>query len=159
MKRACVAIVDAAHARFFRYSDDNGRPALEEIADRVSPGRQAHGRFADPSARGNGSTAPRSATDDHRTDHIDELDSRFAREVVAEASRLVREDKFAHLIVVASPKMLGRLRIELVSLRRTGIAIDEIPQDLTRLTSPQVHDHLAALHVIDPRPGAQLRVR
>ena len=158
MKRACVAIVDAAHARFFRYSDDKGRPALEELADRVSPGRQAHGMFADDH-RGNSSTGPRSATDDHRTDHIDELDSRFAREVVAELSQIVRDNKFAHLIVVASPKMLGKLRIELVSLRRNGIAIDEIPQDLTRLTSPQVHDHLAALHVIDPRPGAQLRVR
>jgi len=159
MKRACVAIVDAAHARFFRYIQDEGRAGLEELADRVSPGRQAHGMFAERPSRGNNAGPRASTMDDHRDDHIAELDTRFAREVVAEVSRIVRDDNFGHLIVVASPKMLGRLRVELAALRRSGIAIDEIPQDLTRLTSPQVHDHLAALHVIAPRPGAQLRVR
>jgi len=161
MKRACVAIVDAAHARYFRYiRDDEGQSSLEEVEDKVSPGRQAHGMFAERPSRANsaGPGMPRASTlDDHRADHIAELDTRFAKQIVEDLERIVRDENFAHLIVVASPKMLGRVRVELVALRRSGIAIDEIPQDLTRLTSPQVHDHLAALHLIDPRPGAQLR--
>jgi protein required for attachment to host cells len=161
MKRVCVAVIDAAHARYFRYvRTDAGHSSLEEVADKVSPGRQAHGMFADKPSRGNspGVGVPRASTlDDHRTDHIAELDTRFAKEIVADLTRIIRDEEFAHLIVVASPKMLGRVRPELVALRKSGIGIDEIPQDLTRLTSPQMHDHLAALHVIDPRPGAQLR--
>lgn len=160
MKRTCVAIVDAAHARFFRYTrDEDGRTELQELVDRVSPGRQAHGRFTERPSRGAGNGAGIANThDDHRADHLAEADTRFAREVVAELSEIVAAEGFMHLIVVASPKMLGRLRVELAPLRR-GVSIDELPQDLTRLTSPQVHDHLAALHLIDPRPGAQLRVR
>ena len=149
MKRACVAIMDAAHARFFRYTREaDGRSALDELVERVSPGRRAHGRFTERAG----------TLDDNRTDHLDEADARFAREVVAELAQIVRGERFGHLIVGASPKMLRRLRVELVPLRR-GIAIDEIPQDLTRLSSPQVHEHLAALQLIDPRPVAQLRVR
>lgn len=162
MKRACVAVIDAAHARFFSYTrEDDGRSTLEELADRVNPGRQAHGMFADRQSRNAPPGAPRTShtVDDHRDDHVAELDARFARELVAELVRIVREDAFSRVILVASPKMLGRVRAELDPLRRTGVALEEISQDLTRLTSPQVHDHLAALNVIDPRPGAQLRVR
>jgi len=31
------------------------------------------------------------------------------------------------------------------------MVIDEIGQDLSWLTSPQVHDHLAAMNLIEPR--------
>jgi hypothetical protein len=37
MKRACVAIVDAAHARFFRYTRDARRHLA---VDRTRPGAQ-----------------------------------------------------------------------------------------------------------------------
>jgi protein required for attachment to host cells len=164
MKRACVAVIDAAHARFFSYTrEDDGRSTLEELEDRVNPGRQAHGIFAERQFRnappGN-PRAPRANTvDDHRTGYIEELETRFARELVAELTRIVRADAFVRVILVAPPRMLGRVRPELDPLRRTGVALEEISQDLTRLTSPQVHDHLAALNVIDPRPGAQLRAR
>jgi protein required for attachment to host cells len=161
MKRACVAVLDAAHARLFSYTrGDDGRSTLEELADRVNPGRQAHGMFADRQSRNAPLGAPRQNTvDDHRSDHVAELETRFARDVVGELTRIVRAEAFVRVIVVASPKMLGRVRGELEPLRRSNIEIEEISQDLTRLTSPQVHDHLAALNVIDPRPGAQLRAR
>src|SRR5688572_8618074 len=134
MKRACVAVIDAAHARVFSYSVDNGRSMLEELHDRVSPGRQAHGMFADKQSEGirNGNARP-NATDDHRTDHIAELDDRFARDMVAEVTKIVRAHAFRRVIVVATPKMLGCIRQEIEPLRRSGVTVDEIPQDLTRL--------------------------
>jgi protein required for attachment to host cells len=160
MKRACVAVIDAAHARFFSYTrDEDGRSTLDELQDRVNPGRQAHGMFTDRQSNNAPMNAPRSNTDDHRTDHVAERDARFARDLLGELARIVQAHSFLRVILVATPKMLGRLRGGLEPLRRSGIVIEEIQQDLTRLTSPQVHDHLAALHVLDPRPGAQLRAR
>lgn len=65
------------------------------------------------------------------------------------------EDGFHHVILVASPKMLGELRRADAPLRRGDIVIDVVAQDLAWLTSPQVHDHLAAMKLLEPRPRVQ----
>jgi protein required for attachment to host cells len=151
MKRGCIAIVDAAHARLYTYDPNAEPPALREVRDLVNAGRQAHGMFADiPHARGHGTV------DDHRTDHIAELEARFARNVIAELDRVVREQAFAHVIIVASARMLGTLRDEYAPLVRSAVTIDEIPQDLAWLTTSQLHDHLASMHLIGPRARAPL---
>jgi protein required for attachment to host cells len=154
MKRALIAIVDAAHARLYTYSQiDDNEPTLQEQRDLVNAGRQAHGMFSDqPGSRHQ--EGGYGATDDHRTAHLAEMDSRFAKLVIDEVSRVAREDGFHHVILVAGPKMLGELRRADAPLRRGDIVIDEIAQDLAWLTSPQVHDHLAAMKLIEPRPRA-----
>ena len=150
LKRACIAIVDAAHCRIYRYQHDAKQPpSLSEVRDLVSPGRQAHGMFTDQPARARGLMG--GTMDDHRTDHIAELDRRFAKVVSSEIDRVVREAQLAHVILIASPKMLAKLRAEDCAFRRDGISLDEIAQDLAWLTSPQVHDHLAAMSLIEPR--------
>ena len=149
-RRACIAIVDAAHCRIYRYQHDDAQPpSLTEVRDLVSPGRQAHGMFSDQSARGHGTAG--GTTDDHRTDHIAELDRRFAKVVASEIDRLVKDEALAHVIVIASPKMLAKLRAQHAGYGRDGVTVDEIAQDLAWLTSPQVHDHLAAMNLIEPR--------
>jgi protein required for attachment to host cells len=154
MKRACIAIVDAAHARLFTYDE-----RLEEIKDLVNPGRRlrASEMFSEtrPSLGQNPgrntSHEPGSAKDDHRDDHIEMMDAKFAKEVLAEIERIMVSDKYLHLILVASPKMLGELRKGDGVLHRPGITVDEIARDLTKLTSSQLHDHLAQLDLIPPR--------
>jgi protein required for attachment to host cells len=151
MKRACIAIVDAAHARLYSYEQrDEGEPTLTEERDLVNAGRQAHGMFSDKPSRAPGGDG-KAAKDDHRFDHLAEREQRFARMVVAEIDRLVRDRDFRHVILVASPRMLGALRRSDAQLRRPEIVLDQIPQDLSWLSSPQVHDHLAAMKLIDPR--------
>jgi protein required for attachment to host cells len=76
--------------------------------------------------------------------------------VIDEVSRMVREQGFGHVILVASPKMLGELRRCDAALRKGDLVVDEVAQDLAWLTSPQVHDHLASMKLIDPRPRAPL---
>jgi protein required for attachment to host cells len=148
-KRACIALVDAAHARIFTYSELPGQdPEFVEIADLTNPGRQAHGYFAERASRAPGVT--HHTKDDHRTDHIEELEARFVRDVMADLTKLVREQAFEHVIFVASPKMLAKLRVEAAPLAKQ-IVIDELAQDLAWMTAPQVHDHLAAQHVVAPR--------
>jgi len=167
LKRACIAVVDAAHARLYTYAHLGGEPpAFSEVLDLVNPGRQAHGMFADKQSRaiGVGRTGKNrhqagghGAVDDHRLDHVAELEARFAKAVVGELDRIMREQAFQHVILVANPKMLGTLRAECDPLRRPEIVIDEVLQDFAWLTSPQIHDRLAEMKLIAARPGATLR--
>ena len=157
MKRALIAIVDAAHARLYTYQQvDDNEPTLKEQRDLVNAGRQAHGMFSDTKPGNRWQEGGRGSTDDHRMDHIAEMDSKFAKTVIDELSRTVQEQGFHHVILVASPKMLGELRRADAPLRRGDIVVDEVAQDLAWLTSPQVHDHLAAMKLIDPRPRAPI---
>jgi protein required for attachment to host cells len=156
MKRALIAIVDAAHARLYTYQQDNGSP-LQEQRDLVNAGRQAaHNLFSDSKPGNRWQEGGRGSTDDHRLDHIAEMDAKFAKHIVDEITRLAREHGFGHVILVASPKMLGELRRSDAALRHAQLSVDEVAQDLAWLTSPQLHDHLAAMKLIDPRPRAPL---
>lgn len=152
LKRACIAIVDAAHCRIYSYQHEADQPpSLDEVRDLVSPGRQAHGMFTDQPSRAPGGHGHHGTKDDHRTDHLEELDRRFAKVVSSEIERVLKERQARHVILIASPRMLAKLRAEDAAFRRDGVSLDEIAQDLAWLTSPQVHDHLAAMNLIEPR--------
>jgi protein required for attachment to host cells len=143
MKRACIAIVDAARARIYTYDQatDGGRSApagaLHEAIDLVNPGRRGHDAY------------------DHNDAHTDELDRRFARHVVAEIDRIAREQAYDRVLLVASPAMLGELRGVDRGLR-PELQVEYVARDLTRLTSPQIHDHLAQLRLVAPRRPASV---
>jgi protein required for attachment to host cells len=156
MKRALIAIVDAAHARLYTYQQlEDNEPTLKEERDLVNAGRQAHGMWTDqPGSRAQ--EGGHGATDDHRFDHLAELDTRFAKLVIEEAARLLAEREIGHVILVAGPKMLGALRSADAPLRRNDILVDEIAQNLGWLTPPQIHDHLAAMKLVDPRSRAPI---
>lgn len=150
MKRACVAIVDATRARLYTYEQGGEDPAheLREVVDLVNPARRQ--RPSELFSDGH-------AFDDHRDAHIENYDVQFARDVVIAIDRVARDGAFEHVILVASPKMLGELRKVDDVLHREGMVMDEIPRDLAKLTSPQLHDHLAQLKLLPPRqrPGAR----
>lgn len=157
MKRACIAVVDASRARLYTF-EEGGDPThqLSEVKDLVNPGRRLKvGEMVSNYEPGMdvspGGARARSQTDDHRSAHVDELDSKFAREIVENIEALVDEDGYRHLIVVASPKMLGLMRQADGVLHRPDLTIDEISRDLARLTSSQLHDHLASMKLIPAR--------
>jgi protein required for attachment to host cells len=158
MNRACIAIVDVTRARICEY-DVRRSPGdeLKEIGDLVNPGRRKVGEnFEDniPGERGSDlgtRTSHQQATNDHRTQFAESRDQKFAREVVAELERIVREGAFSNLVVVAGPRMLGELRKHDASLRREGLQLDEIERDLAWQSNAQLHDHLAQMGIIPPR--------
>jgi len=158
MNRACIAIVDVTRARICEY--DVGRSPgdeLKEIADHVNPGRRHLSETFENSVPGErGSdlgvrSNHQQATNDHRTQYAESRDGRFAREVVGELERIVREGAFGHLVVVAGPRMLGELRKHDSVLRRDGLVLDEIERDLAWQSNAQLHDHLARMGVIAKR--------
>ncbi|HUS28844.1 MAG TPA: host attachment protein [Kofleriaceae bacterium] len=171
MKRAVIAIVDAAQARLFTYEEEGADPAqqLHEIKDLANPGRKL--RIAEQVSnsepgRASASDGPalpmhggvthtrgyeRSATDDHRFAKEAEMDAKFARVVVDALNEIINRDGFRSVILAAGPKMLGELRQQDGVLRRPDVEIHEIPKTLASLSVAQLHDHLAALDLVPPR--------
>ncbi|MDB4960643.1 MAG: Host attachment protein [Myxococcales bacterium] len=152
---ACIAIVDAAHARLYTYKHIDEEPRLLEARDLVNPGRQAHDKFADTKPGNRWQEGGRGSTDDHRDDYIAECDARFAKHVVQEVEGLVIGGRLGRrVILVAAPKMLGALRTAAWQLRRHELAIHELAEDLAWMTTPQLHEHLARHRLIAARQGA-----
>lgn len=168
MKRACIAIVDAARARLYTYQE-NAAPGreLREVRDLSNAGRRmkAGDMFSEsrPPSSGLGrpgqSAVPNSTKDDHRDDHIEMMDTKFAKEVVDEVDKLIRSEGYGHLILIAPPKMLGELRKANGALKRNGLVVEEVPRDLANLTATQLHDHLASLDMIPGRQRLNLGAR
>lgn len=157
MKRAIIAIVDAAQARLFGY-DEEAADQLHELRDLSSAGRRLRvGATLSSSEPGRASAADgargyeRSATNDHREARVGEMDARFARDVVQALDEIVAQDGYQRIIVAASAKMLGELRRHEGVLQRADIRVDEIPKILTTMSVAQLHDQLAAMDLIPPR--------
>jgi protein required for attachment to host cells len=147
MKRACIAIVDATRARIYTYdpAESNGVHAasdrtLHEEVDLVNPGRRGHDLFS-TTKPGIERIAPGGGTtDDHREAHFDQL-------------------AFTRVVLVTPPRMLGHLRKVDAALHRAGRSLEYVERDLARLTSAQIHDHLAELRIISPRRRPALTPR
>jgi protein required for attachment to host cells len=158
MKRAIVAVLDAAQARLFAF-DEEAPDQLREIEDLRSAGRKLRvGETTSSSEPGHAAASDgasggyaRSATDDHRDAHEAEMDTKFARDVVQALDRLIQQDNHRSLILAAGPKVLGELRRCDGVLHRADVEVHEISKILTTLTVAQLHDHLAAMDLIAPR--------
>ena len=168
MKRACIATIDAARAKLFTYQEDAppGRE-LVEVRDLTNSGRRLKDSelFSEsrpalkPAGMGGPSLTGMSGgpgNDDHRDDHIAMMDQKFAKEIVEELDKLVREGGYGHLILIAPPKMMGVLRKANGVFKRNGLVVDELPQELSQLTASQLHERLAARGLIPSRQRAGL---
>jgi protein required for attachment to host cells len=126
MFKATIAVVDASRARLFTFLRETVvegiRERFVEISDLVNPARRhrPHEQFA--------------------YDH--ELDAGFARDIVEGVSALMHTTESSHLIVCASPKMLGALRKATKVLHREHVKIDELGRDLSKFAAPQIREHL-----------------
>jgi protein required for attachment to host cells len=158
MKRVFIAIVDAARARLYTYQEDAepGRQ-MREVRDLTNPGRRlkASEMFSEtrPGLHRAGARGfePGTTWDDHRDEHIDMMDLKFAKEVIDEIEQFLRTEAYGRVILASPPRMLGELRKASASLRRDGLIVDEVPEGLSYMTSPQLHDHLAGLSLIPAR--------
>jgi protein required for attachment to host cells len=157
MIRVCIAIVDASRARLFTFERsaeaDGIHEQLVEHRELVDPARrQRPSELFSDSRPGSGRTgALQYAFDDHRDAAIERMDTMFARTTLAKLLELVRSSAARRLIICASPRMLGELRDASGELRNTGLVIDEMPRDLSKLTAPQIRDRLASYGLLPPQ--------
>ncbi|HSD85930.1 MAG TPA: host attachment protein [Kofleriaceae bacterium] len=157
MYRACIAIIDAAHARLYtfeRSSDASGiHEEFSERRDLVNLGRRKRPseKFSD-SRPGSSRTGGLQYTfDDHRDANIEAQDAGFARTIIKEVGELLRNEGAQRLIVCASPRMLGEVREVRDELHNDALVIDEVPRDLVRLTTAQLREQLTEYGLLPPR--------
>lgn len=158
MYRACIAVVDASRARLFTLERtfEGGRleESLIEEWDLINPARRQRTSqlFSDtrPGLTRGGSF--QHATDDHRMQHLEQLDATFAGEIAEHLENNVRTRGCERAIVCASPNMLGQLRAITQQLACGGLSVDTVPRDLTKLTPTQLRDQLHRYGLLPDRP-------
>ena len=152
MANYCVVVASGAHARFFTLKRSEA-PVLEagskliERGELSNPEKEIPGRdlYADP--KSGRSRAPRGGPahgyDDHRSQHEDECDRRFAGEVLKKADSFARHEQVGHVVLIAPARMLGCLRQHLEILLKRGVKVHELAKDISKLHSAEIHDYLA----------------
>ena len=127
MFKATVAVVDASRARLFTFLRETVAEGIRErfleISDLVNPAARRHRPHA-------------------HLAHDQELDAEFARNIVDGVSALMHTTQSSHLIVCASPKLLGALRKATKVLHREHVTIEELARDLSKFAAPQIREHL-----------------
>ena len=160
MSEYCVVVADGSRARFFSldpvdFPEVEGGPRLTEQADLINPERDLPQRELFSAPKTIRSRPPLGGSghghDDHRAQHEDEFERRFARQVAAEVVRLAQANKSRYVVLAAQPRMLGFLRQEIDVVLKNGIVVRELGKDLSKLSAAQIHDHLAKDQLLPPR--------
>ena len=153
----CIVVANGARARLFslehpdRPEFESG-PDLVEVATLAAPEHAARDRelYTDQvTGRNRRPTTGGHDYDEHRDDHDDEVEKRFARDIAA----AMRAQGATHNVLCAEKRMLGFLRDALAS--GGGPAVSEVPRDLTGLDPRAVQARLAEDRLVPGRrpPG------
>lgn len=159
MVQYCVVVTNGARARFFtleppEYPELESGPNLVEHNQLDNPFREMHGEeLWSETKTGRNRAAiggPAHGYDDHRNQHRDEYERRFASSVADECYRLSQSHKASDVVIVSQKRMLGFLRSAMES-RMNGVRTVEIAKDLSKLSPLQLHEHLARERALPPR--------
>jgi protein required for attachment to host cells len=164
-----IVAADRARARLLILHAKEGEHAatlapLVEVFETTHPDHRA--RDADlladtrPGLRRDGSQGPRHAVSDRRERRRRAHEQRFATDLTKEALALWHSHGVNRGILIASPAMLGALRYAMrqASHGSTPWSMREAARDLTRLSTPALHDLLAADGLLPARGRIPPRV-
>ncbi|MBI3772421.1 MAG: host attachment protein [Gammaproteobacteria bacterium] len=158
MNNYCVVVTDGARARFFLLESGQvakGGPNLIEKSDLINPEGVASGAELFSDTRPGRVMAPDGgggqSFDDHRSQHHEENERRFAKKIAETALKAVGDQKAKHLVLVADKRMLGYLRGAFTASPKAGLEISEVPKNLTKLAPQELHEHLALEQVLPQR--------
>ena len=164
MGKCCVVLTNRAQARFFtleaaEFPELESRHKLVERAEFINPEKEIARRdlYAD-SKTGRGQAphgGPSHGYDDHRSQHEEEIDRRFARKVLEKARRVSQANHARSIVLIAPAPMLGLLRPELDVIRKCSMEVQVLTEDMTKFSPKQIHDYLAREQLLPAwkRPG------
>lgn len=161
MYRVCILLVDATRARLFTFERTSDGPdtrdELVERTDLVNPQRRRRPSevFSDTRPGSSRIGHLQYSFDDHREQHIAQIDEKFARLAMAALRELIDEATTQRVVICASPRMLGRVRSVTPGLIPDDVALDEIPRDLVKLTPAEVRSELVSRHLLPRGARAQ----
>jgi len=153
-----IVTADATRGRLFTFEEfaapiDIATQELRERTTLVDPERRrrASELFSDSRPGLDRAASGRSfALDDGRDDARRRMDRDFAADIRDACRALVETHGCNRLIVAASPRMLGFLR-QLGHFASLGVELTEIDRNLVHLSTPQLHDYLAARGLLPAR--------
>jgi protein required for attachment to host cells len=162
MNQYCVVVMDAARARFFTLrqndmSDLLGGPELFEHEDLVNPEGTLTNKeiFANLEGRHHAYRGgPPHGYNDHRDQHHEMLERRFARRVARHAADFVHSNRAERCVIAAKAKTLGLLRQELDETVKRELHISELARDLSKLPVTEIQSHLAHKGLLPERRQA-----
>jgi protein required for attachment to host cells len=158
--KPCIVIADKARARLFTVEDANDSPFedkhrhLREHSDLVNP----EGRLTDQEVFRDRSAGRRThraigssgyGIEDGKGRPRSESLRRFAKELAAAATALVRSQKSKELVLVASPRFLGVVRTEIRRALPKNIRLKGLGEDLSRQATVQIEKVLVRHGVFD----------
>lgn len=158
MNQYCVVVANGSRARFYTLEDaDNpdieSSPNLVETMDLVNPENIHAGGQWSENKTGRNRTANSGQAhgyDDHRSQHQEEYERRFANSIAEECKRLSTQKKASSVVLVSQKKMLGYLRNAIAS-RMSHFKPSELAKDLSKLSPHELHEHLAKEKLIPER--------
>ncbi len=159
MNHYSVIVAGGSRARFFTLEDASvpeleSGPRLVELSDLINSENKAHEGTLWSAGKDGRNRAPGGGAahgyDDHREQHENEFERRFARDIAEEATRMVKTNNTHHVILVAQKRMLGFLRNALDPLLKAGVHVQEFAKDLGKLPPQDLHAHLARQHLLPP---------
>lgn len=139
-----VLVTDSGYGRVFEIERSPAR--IEEIGSRESPARHKPSRelTSDLSGRESSSATQSGDTKQPRSDPHDEAERQFVREWVEGLQKNHSNGRFEHLLLVADPRTLGRLRESMDTTLQEAV-IAEFDLDLTKLSTHDLEPRLRKL--------------
>lgn len=137
-------VTDSGCGRLFELERSPAR--IEEIGSREAPTRHTPSRelTTDLSGRESSSANRGGDTKQPRTDAHDEAERQFVKEWVDGLQQAFKKHRFQHLLLVADPTTLGRLRENMDKpLKEAVVAEDD--RNLTKLKLDDLEPQLRAL--------------
>lgn len=152
MSDYCVVVTSGAHARFFtlepvEFPELESGPRLIDRGELFSPEKEIAGRDLYTDTKTGRGRAPHGGPahgyDDHRSQHEEEFDRRFARKVLKKGRHVAQANQARYIVLIAPAHMLGLLRHELDIILKCGIEVHKLAKDMTKFSPKQIHSHLA----------------
>jgi protein required for attachment to host cells len=164
MSQALVTIIDGTKARFLSLEQPElpeyeSGPNLIERKEVLNPTKELSGEelwATVKTGRNKGVGGFSHAYDDHRQNHLDEFDRRFAQTIANEVVNLSQTYQTQRIFLVAEPQLLGVIREALAPLllKNKSIQIQELAKDLCKLKPLEIHEHLAQKNLLPARRKA-----
>jgi protein required for attachment to host cells len=86
--------------------------------------------------------------DDHRFRHMAEVERRFAREIISQTVALINAKRCFYLVVAANPEMLGYMRPYFGELKKTGVELQELSSDVSKLPPKELYERLVKKNLL-----------
>lgn len=101
--------------------------------------------------RNQGSAGQAHAYDDHRDNHLEEFERRFAQMIATQIVNLAQTHQAQRLVLVAEPQILGGVRDALNPILPKNLQIQELAKDLCKVKTSELHEHLASKNILPVR--------